>query len=128
MFRFLTARACFVPAVQCSAESEDGSLYSLEVLRGTEWEIPYPGTRSRYSIKVSPEIIAHQVEFEIILSQIDITSLLNFIFVARFAGAFRCLPNTLARLRPGCAGMTTATAEGARSASASCGPDPQVGE
>jgi len=52
VFRFLTARACFVPAVQCSAESEDGSLYSLEVLRGTEWEIPYPGTRSRYSIKV----------------------------------------------------------------------------
>ena len=63
VFRFLTARACFVPAVQCSAESEDGSLYSLEVLRGTEWEIPYPGTRSRYSIKVSREIIAHQVEY-----------------------------------------------------------------
>jgi len=51
-FRFLTKKACFVPSVQCSAENANGDIFSLEVLKGTEWEVGVAGTDKRYSIKV----------------------------------------------------------------------------
>eukprot|EP00090_Calanus_glacialis_P000779 TRINITY_DN10546_c0_g1_i1.p1 TRINITY_DN10546_c0_g1~~TRINITY_DN10546_c0_g1_i1.p1 ORF type:complete len:1331 (-),score=238.63 TRINITY_DN10546_c0_g1_i1:831-4823(-) len=51
-FRFLTKKACFVPSVQCSAENADGDIFSLEMLKGTEWEVGVAATEKRYSIKV----------------------------------------------------------------------------
>jgi len=51
-FRFLTKRACFVPSVQCTAENTEGDIYSLEILKGTEWDAPVAATDKRYSIKV----------------------------------------------------------------------------
>ena len=50
-FSFLTKKACFVPSVQCSAENSDGDIFTLEVLKGTEWEVGVSDNK-KYSIKV----------------------------------------------------------------------------
>ena len=51
-FQFLTKLACLVPPVQCTAEDQDGDLFSLAMLAGIEWEIGEEDTEQKYAIKV----------------------------------------------------------------------------
>ena len=51
-FQFLTKLACLVPPVQCTAEDQDGDLFSLALLAGIEWEIGEEDTQQKYAIKV----------------------------------------------------------------------------
>ena len=51
-FQFLTKLACLVPPVQCTAEDQDGDLFSLSMLAGIEWEIGEEDTQQKYAIKV----------------------------------------------------------------------------
>lgn len=51
-FQFLTKAACLVPPVQCTAEDQDGNVFSLSMLAGIEWEIGLEDTTQKYAIKV----------------------------------------------------------------------------
>ena len=51
-FKMKTAKACFVPLVQCSAETQHNEVFNFEKLRTREWDFTLPDSTVKYQIKV----------------------------------------------------------------------------
>ena len=61
-FSMKTDKACFVPAVQCSAENQMNEIFNFENLMQNEWDFTLPDSNTKYQIKVcgSLPILAQQ--------------------------------------------------------------------
>ena len=51
-FVMKTDKACFIPAVQCSAENQMNDIFNFENLMRNEWDFTLPDSNTKYQIKV----------------------------------------------------------------------------